>query len=310
MSHPKPFTAAIVQWAPVLHNAERGVDKAVTAITEAAKSGARLAVFPEVWLQGYMYWASEEVRSDAFQGYYAALKNQSVSLDDARLKPLFAAAKEQKINVVISLHEREGGTIYATQLYIDDKGILLGRHRKLMPTTVERLVWGQGDGDDPLAYDTSVGKVGGLLCFEHHMALARHACAQAGTQIHVSPWPGHAFLHQQVDACTRQLAVENSCYVLVAREVFDAEKNVADGMPPAKFQSGPVNGGSAIIAPGGEYVVEPVYGRETIIYGEIDLGRIDFSQWWFDPVGHYSRPDVFSLNWDQRPKPATSIRKP
>lgn len=302
------FKAAVVQWAPEVHDLEKGIKKACAAIAEAAKEGARLVVFPEVWLQGYLYWASEEVRSPAFQSCLGALQGQMATLDDPRLQAIFKTAKEHSINVVISLNEDGGGTIYATQLYISAEGELLGRHRKLMPTTVERLVWGQGEGDDPLAFDMDIGRVGGLLCFEHHMALARHACAQAGTQIHVSPWPGHEFLHGPVDACTRQLAMENGCYVLVAREVFDPAKNLSTAMDGAAINSGNVNGGSAIIAPGGEYIVGPVFDEETILYAEIDLARIGFAKWWFDPVGHYSRPDVFSLNWDQRKKPASHIK--
>lgn len=299
---------AIVQWAPAVHDIAAGVARAAEAIDDAAGQGAQLVAFPEVWLQGYLYWGSDDVRTPGYQACLARLFDQSVAVDAPVLDPLYEAARRNAVHVHIGLHEREGGTLYAAQLFIGPDGRLIGKRRKLMPTTVERLVWGRGDGSEDIAHDTPFGKVGGLMCFEHHIALARHACAQAGTQIHVSAWPGHAFLDAAIDACTRQLAFENGCFVLVAREIFDPTKHLARGMPEGIIQPAGVHGGSAIIAPTGEYLVGPVFDEETILVAEIDLSRILQAKWWFDPVGHYSRPDVFRLQWDKRAKPATEIR--
>lgn len=304
----KPFTAAVVQWAPCVHDAVAGAEKAALAIAEAASKGARLVVFPELWLQGYPYWASDSMRDPGFQGFREAVFASGICLQGPEVGVIRAAAAEHACTVVMGAHERVGGSLYNTIFYIGSDGNLIGSHRKLMPTTSERLVHGMGDGSDLAVYETDVGKLSGLICFEHHMPLARYALCDLGVEVLASQWPGHAFLDTMIDAATRQFAMENASFVLVAREVFGPE-NIVEGMP-AQRQSGAfgrTHGGSAIIAPGGHYIVEPVFDAETIITAEIDLGQIPFNKWWIDGTGHYSRPDVFQLVWDKRPKPAVRI---
>lgn len=303
-----PYLAAAVQWAPSVHDPKAGATRAAQAIAEAGKAGAKLVVFPEVWLQGYPYFSGLAAMEPEFQAYLKAYWDAAILDPQVELAPVMKAARDHGTTVVISGHERDNATIYATQYFIGSDGSLLGKHRKLMPTLQERLVWGQGDGSDLDFHDTPCGKLGGLLCFEHHMAPARYALNGLGVQVHASMWPGHGFLGGIVDACTRQLAFENGCFVVVAREVMSQDR-IGKDMPPSTCNPSQyaMQGGSAIIAPDGTYVTEPVFGEETIVYGEINLDRITRTKVWFDGSGHYARPDVFQLRWDRRPKPPLEV---
>lgn len=305
MSDNKVFTVAAVQHAPVLHDLEAGLEKAVALIAEAAGQGARLVVFPEVWLQGYCYWASISTHGPSFGQFLDRLTASACEVPGPAIDRLAAAARDNGINVVLSLHERAGGTLYNTQVYLSDTGELLGAHRKLTPTVTERLVWGMGDGSDLAAYPTSAGKLSGLLCFEHQMAPARYLLASFGVQVHASAWPGMPLLDAWVDASTRQLALENSCFVIVAREVMSMDR-LPEGFPEdptGRADRWVGHGGSAIIGPRGEYLAGPVFDAETIVTVEIDLGQIPPAKAFFDTVGHYARPDVFQLVWHKEPKP-------
>lgn len=299
---------AAVQWAPVVHDASEGAKKAARAIAEASTAGARFIVFPETWLQGYPYFTGLASASPEYQEYLGAYSRAAVAIGGAEMAVVREAANQAKATVCMGLGERSGGTIYNTQAFIGANGALLGAHRKLMPTLNERMVWGMGDGSDLDAYDTPVGKIGGLICFEHQMALARFALCGLGIQIHAAQWPGYGFLTPLIDACTRQLAFENGCFVISAREVMD-HSQIAPLMPsrasdPSFYQMG---GGSAIIGPDGAYLAEPVFGKETIVYADVELAAIARTKTWFDGAGHYARPDVFQLRWDRRPKPPMDI---
>ncbi|MCY4391693.1 MAG: carbon-nitrogen hydrolase family protein [Chloroflexi bacterium] len=300
---PDPYTAAAVQWAPAYGDLRAGVGRAIEAIDEAAREGASLIVLPEAWLPGYPYWCTEQRPSRAVSALYRELVENGVEVPGPVTDALGEAAERANATVVIGVTERAGGTLYNTLCYIDPDGDLLGAHRKLVPTLSERTVWGMGDGSDLDAYDTPAGRVGGLICYEHFMAPARYALAGLGVEVHASVWPGYPFLHANVDAATRMLAVENACAVVVAREVMSADRLPA-GTPFAEHpRMWEMNGGSAIIAPGGKYLAEPVYDDETILYAEIDPADLVEAKRWVDGVGHYSRPDVFRLHWDRSPKP-------
>lgn len=303
----KMCTAAAIQWMPEFHNAQKGAIKAAQAIAEAASQGADLVVFPEVWLQGYPYWAGLSVRDPDYRAFRQILQDSAVTVPGPELQTVQDAAAKHHCLVVISLHEIEGATLYATLVYIGPDGKLLGKHRKLMPTYTERLYWGMGDGSDLAAYDTELGRVGGLMCFEHQMTLARYALATENTQIHASAWPGQAMLDPIIDASARQLAHENGCFVIVARDII-----VADRLDPSlpnqeAMTSQQVHGGSAIIAPGGAYLADPVFDEETIVTAELDMRQIDLIKSLFDNVGHYARTEIFSLQWNRNPKPAVKF---
>ena len=302
------FVAGAVQWAPEFLDPLRGAEKAVAAIAEAASAGARLLVFPEAWLVGYPYWSGIMPSDPEYQMYRQLLLERAVTLDGPEFALIRAAAAEHGMTVVMGHNERVGSTIYCSLAYIGQDGRLLGNHRKLVPTQAERLVWGRGDGSDLEAYDTPLGKLGGLNCFEHQMAPARYALCGMGVQLHASVWPGHAFIDGLIDASTRHLSHENGCFVIVARECMSPDRVGASVPKPertaAHFHT---HGGSAIIAPGGEYLAGPVFDTETIVLAQIDLARIGVVKWFFDGVGHYAAPEVFSLRVDRRPKAAVTF---
>ena len=297
------YIAAAVQRAPGLSR-EDGVAGAIAAIEEAAREGASLIVFPETWIPSYPYYHSRAADRTAFSALYRLTFENALAIPGPEFNRIADAAAAAGAHVVIGLNEREphGGTIYNTLAYIGPDGSLLGKHRKLVPTLSERLVWGYGDGSDLDVYDTDIGRLGGLICYEHQMAPARYALSTLGIQVHASVWPGWDTLHPIVDAATRHLAYENACYVVVAREFMSPDR-LPTGTPLAEEPFWDAGGGSAIIAPGGKYLAEPAVGQETILYAEIDLTSTIESKRWVDSAGHYSRPDVFQLHWNRRPRP-------
>jgi predicted amidohydrolase len=299
-----PFVAAAVQRAPAVLDRDATVDRAVEAIAEAARSGARLIVFPETWLPTYPYWHPLSAAQAEFPALFQRLFEQSITIPGPETERIGEAAGRAGATVVIGVNEREerGGTLYNTLCYLGADGRLLGRHRKLVPTLSERLIWGRGDGSDLEVYPTSAGRLGGLICYEHQMAPARYALCGLGVQVHASVWPGYGMLHPIVDAATRHLAYENACFVVVARDVLSPEDLPGD-LPLRDAGIWEAHGGSAIIAPGGAYLAGPEFDKETIVYAEIDLARTIEAKRWVDAAGHYSRPDVFQLHWDRRPKP-------
>ncbi len=301
------YIAAAVQRAPGLTR-EQGIEKAVAAIEEAGRESASLIVFPETWIPSYPYYHSQAAHRQAFSELYKRTFEHSISIPGDDWNRIAQAAADAHAHVVIGVNEREpqAGTIYNTLAYLGPDGALLGKHRKLVPTLSERLIWGYGDGSDLDVYDTEVGRLGGLICYEHQMAPARYALSTLGIQVHASVWPGWEQLHPVIDAATRHLAYENACYVIVARETMSPDL-LPGGTPLAEEPFWHASGGSAIIAPGGKYLVEPVTDQETIIYAEVDLESTIESKRWVDSAGHYARPDVFQLQWDKRPKPPVVI---
>ena len=302
------YVAAAVQWAPVVHDPVRGAAKAADAIAEAAGEGAKLVVFPELWLQGYPYYAGIQMKSPVYQAWRETYVRAAIRLDGPEMHAVQKAAARHRCFVVMSGHEKDGGTLYNSQMFIGDDGGLLGCHRKLIPTQTERMVHGRGDGSDLDVHATSIGRLGGLLCFEHQMAPARYALCSLDCEVHAASWPGFEFLHPMIDASMRQLAFENGCFVVVARDVLSAA-DIPDDMPGVgdEGEHWTMKGGSAIVSPMGDYLAGPVYDEETIVYAEIDRSGRSLAKWFVDGTGHYARPDVFQLRWDRRPKPAVDV---
>lgn len=296
-------TVAAAQYAPEYMNFDGCIAKAASIISDAAKAGARLVVFPEAWILGYPYWASIGTRDPVFHWYLKKLQSEAGTRGDARLKPLAEAAAKNRIAVSIGIHERDGSSLYLTQLLLSPDGALANAHRKLIPTNTERLLWGRGDGSDMRTHDFGFGRINGLMCFEHQMSLARYALSSTGAQIHCAAWPGQGFITPLIDASMRQLAHENGCFVISAREIMSVDRlpkdAPGDGGDPDRWRG---VGGSSIVAPDATYVIPPASEEERLVVGEIDLSLIDQVKYLFDGVGHYARPDVFQLLWRDKPK--------
>lgn len=297
---------AAVQAAPIYMNLERSLARALELISEAARRRAQLVVFPESWLPGYPAWLDtgrDVARWDhqPMKRLYAQLMDNSVVVPSPVTDELAEAARRHNLTLVMGVHERvaEGagrGTLYNSILTFGPTGELLNVHRKLVPTFNERLIWGQGDGRGLRAVETPVGKVGGLICWEHWMPHARQALHIAGEDIHVALWPSVKEMHQ---IASRHYAFEGRCFVVAAggimrRSDLPAELEIADS-ENAEENELILNGGSAVIGPDGQYVAGPAFGSEVIILARINLERIREESLALDVTGHFNRPDIFDF---------------
>lgn len=298
------FTVAAVQAAPVYLDLPASLAKAETLLAQAAARGARLVVFPETWLPGYPAWLDccRDVNlwdSPAVKQVYRRLVENSVVVPGPITAALGAAARAHGIVLNMSVHERvaEGpgrGTFYNTMLTFDADGTLAHVHRKLLPTYTERLIWGQGDGQSLRAVPTQVGRVGGLICWEHWMPPARQRLHESGEDVHVAAWPQ---LEEMNLVASRHYAFEGRCFVVAAGAIMHARNLPAELEPAGELKANPdalvLRGGSVIIGPDGAILAGPVFDEEAILTAEIDLARITEEQLTLDVTGHYARPDVF-----------------
>jgi predicted amidohydrolase len=293
----RKFTAAAVQAAPVFLNKAETIGKIASLIEEAAGNGASLIVFPEAIVPCYPYWPKDigtvEGRKLVLDAYTELHKN-SVDIPGSDTDKLSEAAKKAGAYVVIGVNEREGGTLYNTILYIDKQGGILGKHRKLMSIDSEKCIWGNGGAEDLGVFETELGKVGGFFCYEHHMTLAKAAMFMKGEQIHAGLWAGHGFVKPTMDFASREYAFEGQVFV-VASSGHITEDMVPDSFPLKKYTMWDYPGGAGIISPRGEYLAGPVYGKEDIVYADIDMDMIIRSKAVIDGVGHFSRPDILTL---------------
>ncbi|MDP9238285.1 MAG: carbon-nitrogen hydrolase family protein [Chloroflexota bacterium] len=298
------FTAAAVQAAPVFLDREGTVDKACELIAEAGDAGADLIVFPETWVPGYPFWHTSP---KVFSGdTFADLWKNSVEVPSASTVRLGKTAKDSGAYVVIGINERctaSRGTLYNTLLYFSPAGEVIHRHRKLMPTFTERTIWGLGDGSDLNVVETPLGRLGGLICWEHQMTLAKYALYAQGEQVHCAVWPAYTSQNSHIDFGMRQYAFEGACFVVSACGVV-TPGSIPKGLEGDHMQA---NGGSAIIGPDGGYLAGPVYGSEEIIYAEIDLEAAIREKHSRDVAGHYSRPDVLQLVVHGERKPVATF---
>jgi len=292
-------TISAIQATPVFLNLDKTIQKACDLIHEAGKK-ADLAVFPEAFISGYPDWVWTVPNGDSAQlnDLYNELHENAISIPDKNTKKLCEAAKASKTNVVIGVHERNsessGSTLYNTMLYISDAGEILGKHRKLIPTGGERLVWGQGDGSTMLSFDMSVGRVGGLLCWENHMPLARNAMYEQGVQIYAAPtWDKSEIWLSSM----QHIAWEGGMFVISVCQAVHRD-DIPDRFEFKKaYDKDIVNpGNSCIINPRGEVITGPLFGKEGILYADIDLADITKAKRIFDVAGHYARKDVFSYH--------------
>jgi nitrilase len=301
------YMAAAVQATPVFLDREATLEKACRLIREAAERGARLVVFPEAFVPGYPYWLWGD-RPAAVPGLeqqaFAALWREAIDVPGAATERLGEAARAADACVVIGVNERESnygrGTLYNTLLTFSPDGSLLGRHRKLVPTYKERTVWGTGDGSTLDVCSTPLGRIGGLICWENYMPLARYHQYAQGVQVHIAATVDDSTSWQQL---VRTIAAEGRIYVVAvcqhfARSQFPDEPFLGGFASEADVLSG---GGSLIVAPGGEVLAGPLEGAEGILTAEIDLARVAAEKHSLDVAGHYARPDVFRLTVNETP---------
>jgi aliphatic nitrilase len=308
-SYKGKFTAAAVQAEPVWMDADATIDKSIGFIEEAARNGARLIAFPEVFIPGYPFFAW---LGDPKWGFQFLLKyhENSLELGDERMRRLQLAARRNEIAVVMGYSERDGGSRYLSQVFIDERGEIVANRRKLKPTHVERTIFGEGNGSDFLTHDFPFGRVGALNCWEHFQPLSKYVMYSLGEQIHVASWPGmFAFqpdiyqLSVEANATvTRSYALEGQVFVLCSTQVIGklAVDTFCDTEDRRKNL--PCGGGWArIYGPDGSELAKPLAeNAEGILYAEIDLSQILYAKAGADPTGHYARPDVLSVVVDSR----------
>ena len=297
-----PFKVAAVQATPVFLDREATIDKACELIATAGREGARLIVFPEAFIPSYpeWVWAIPSGEQGLLNELYAELLTNAVTIPSDATDRLCRAAKLANAYVVMGMSERNveasGASLYNTMLYIDAQGEILGKHRKLVPTGGERLVWAQGDGSTLQVYDTPLGKLGGLICWENYMPLARYAMYAWGTQIYIAAtWDcGQPWL-----STIRHIAKEGRVYVIgccIAMRKDDIPDRYTMKQKYYADMDEWINvGDSAIVSPEGHFIAGPVRKQEEILYAEIDPRMMQGPKWMLDVAGHYARPDVFQL---------------
>ena len=290
---------AAVQAAPALLDLPGSLDRLDDWTRRAAREGAQLVAFGETWLTGYPAWLEESPEA-ALWGHAGAkavfqrLVENRVEVPGPATDRLAQLARELQVTLVVGVHERAGRTLFNTQLTFDTDGALARRHRKLMPTYHERLIWGQGAGRSLAAVSVNGARVGSLICWEHWMPLARQAMHDSGEETHVAGWPGVQEMHQ---IASRSYAFEGRCFVLAVGSILRVQ-DMPPELPPKADKPGVpdgfmIRGGSAIIAPNGRYLAGPVYDQETVVVADCDLSEITREALTLDVSGHYSRPDVF-----------------
>lgn len=294
---------AIAQISPVWLNKTGTLKKIMQSVSEASTQGAELVVFGEALLPGYPFWVSltggAAFNNKMQKEMYAHYVENAVQIEKGDLDELYRLAKEKKIAVYLGIIERAkdrgNHSLYCSLVYISNKGILKSVHRKLQPTYEERLVWAQGDGNGLQVHSLKNFTLGGLNCWENWMPLARATLYALGENVHIAVWPGGI---QNTQDITKFIAKESRSYVISASALLNREQ--ITNIPHAQtiINNAPkilANGGSCIASPDGEFLVEPIINKETIIVEELDFSKITEERLNFDASGHYSRPDVTQL---------------
>ncbi|PAV29698.1 nitrilase [Virgibacillus profundi] len=296
-------TIAAIQAAPELFNLEKSLEKAATLTKEAAAKGADIVVFPESYLPAYPrgmnFGAIIGSRTDAGRSDFIRFVENSVVVPSEETEYLGEIARNNNVYLIMGITERDSKwsdtTLYCTVLFFSPDGKLLGKHRKLKPTGSERLIWGEGDGSTMPVFDTPFGKIGALICWENYMPLARAAMYSKGVQIYLAPT---ADMRESWQSTLRHIAMEGRCFVAGVNQYVTKSMYPEDLACYAELENAPdemSKGGSAIVDPLGNYLVEPSWGREEILITTFDLDKITAAKFDFDPVGHYARNDIFQL---------------
>jgi nitrilase len=302
----EPVRVAVVQAAPVVLEREATVRKACDLIADAGRQGARLVLLPEAFIPAYprgmTFGTVVGARSQAGRRAYARYWDNAVDVPGPATAALGAAARAAGVYAAVGVVERQrairGGTLFCTLIYLGPDGRLLGAHRKLKPTAAERLVWGEGDGSTLTAVATPFGTLGGLICWENYMPLARMALYQQGVDLYLAPT---ADAREAWQATIRHIAVEGRCFVLAANQYLTRAMMPRDWEDVSDGDEDFCRGGSAIVGPLGEYLAGPLFDAEGILTADLDLDLVTQARFDFDVVGHYNRPDVFRFEVNQQP---------
>lgn len=299
----------LMQESPIFFEKEKTIAKVKELVIKYAARGSQLIVFPESFIPGYprglTFGNTVGNRTDDGRKMYAEFYNSSFDINSGDLKTLEELSKSQNVYLVIGVTEKQNsnGSLYCSMLYISPTSGLLGVHRKIKPTGSERLIWAESDGKDLVSFDTPIGKLGGLICWENYMPLARASMYKQGVQIYIAPT---ADQRETWTSTMRHIALEGRCFVLGCNQYFEKS------MYPDKYRSFVGNepeiicrGGSIIVAPSGKVIAGPLFDQAGALQAEIDLDDIILSKLDFDPVGHYSRDDIFEFNVLNQP----SIKK-
>lgn len=303
MAEKRIVRVGAVQIAPDLDSLEGTLTRVLAALDEAAGKGAQLVVFPETFVPWYPYFSF--VLPPVLTGAeHLRLYDNAVVVPGPVMEAVSAAARRLGVVVVLGVNERDHGSLYNTQLVFDADGTLLLKRRKITPTFHERMIWGQGDGAGLKAVDTAVGRVGALACWEHYNPLARYALMAQHEEIHVAQFPGSLvgpIFAEQIEVTIRHHALESGCFV-VNSTGWLTDEQIARISPDEKLRKA-LTGGcmTAIVSPEGSHVVPPLTSGEGILIADLDIGLITKRKRMMDSVGHYARPELLSLNLDNRP---------
>jgi nitrilase len=302
--------AAVVQDSPIVFNREATLEKVHSLVNQAARQGAQLVVIPEAFVSAYPtgldFGARLGLRTakgrDDFRRYYES----AVDVPGPACETMSKIARESNVLLVIGVIEREGGTLYCTVLFFSPDGRLLGKHRKLMPTAMERLVWGFGDGSTMPVFDTPLGKIGAVICWENYMPMLRMHMYAQGVQLYCAPTADH---RDTWLPSMRHIALEGRCFILsccqyLTRADCPEDYEAIQGNDPATVL---MRGGSCIIGPLGQILAGPNFEGPCILTAELDLNEIPRGKYDFDVVGHYARPDIFRLLVNTKPMPPVMV---
>lgn len=302
--------AAVVQAAPVAFDIEATLEKVDGLTCRAASDGAELIVFPEAYVSAYPRGSTFGTvvgnRTSEGREQYRMYWNSAVDVPGPAVDRLAGIARKNHVHLVIGVVERDGGTLYCSVLFFGSDGTYLGKHRKLMPTAAERLIWGFGDGSTLPVFDTPLGRLGAVICWENYMPLLRMAMYAKGIQLYCAPT---ADARDTWIATMQHVALEGRCFVLSCnqfclRSDYPADYDTSFGDNPETVLC---RGGSCIISPLGEIIAGPAFGKESILCADLDMGDVARGKFDFDVVGHYARPDVFRLHVNEQPQPVAVI---
>lgn len=295
---------AVVQAATILFDTPATLAKLGRLTADAAAQGAGLIVFPEAFVGGYPkgmdFGARVGSRTSAGRDWFARYHASAISVPGPEVEAIGEIARSHAVILVVGVIERDGGTLYCTALIFGPDGALSGKHRKVMPTAMERIIWGQGDGSTLPVIDTAMGRVGAVICWENYMPLMRMAMYAQNIEIYCAPTVDD---RETWALSMRHIGFEGRCFVASAVQYMVREDAPADCPIDAEANEIMIRGGSIIVGPLGEVLAGPVYDREAVLVAEIDLAAIPRAKYDLDVVGHYARPDIFALAVDTDAKP-------